>query len=83
MQQRKRKKEDEDYNGIIFGLVLKKELQLFCRSTSVNYSPAQRISMWMVANLLVPESKTKIQKYQSPWSISHAGRSNSCKVGNM
>jgi hypothetical protein len=83
MQQRKRKKEDEDYNVIIFGLVWKRELQLFCRSTSVNYCPAQGISMWMVANLLVPWSKTKIQKYQSPWWVSQAGRLNSCKVGKF
>jgi hypothetical protein len=29
MQQRKRKKEDEDYNFIIFGLVLKKNCNSF------------------------------------------------------
>jgi hypothetical protein len=33
--------------------------------------------------LLVPQSKTKIQKYQSPWSVSDTGRWNSSKVENL
>lgn len=70
MQQRKRKKEDEDYNVIIFGLVFKKN----CNSFVDPPLWTQGISMWTVANLLVPQSKTKIQIYQSPWSVSHPGR---------